>query len=112
MVGFVTRIGGGLSLSVERSWTSLGASRNISDFAWSGVMPLYKQKRMSPPNGPVHARRRSRWLWINAFNGYRKSARTPSTRPSVRRAWAMLLMTGTMKHSVLPEPVPLVTTTD
>ena len=71
---------------------------------------------MPPSNGPVQARKRSRCDWIKALRGYKNSACIPLLSALVAALspllCAMLLKTGTMKHSVLPEPVPLVTKTD
>ena len=55
-----------------------------------------------------HAWIRSLWFFMRAFSGYKNIAWIPSPLPAcfcLYKSWS----TGIIKHSVLPEPVPVVT---
>src|SRR5690606_3221513 len=113
VLALVTRIGGGAARRVWRSDISHCEPLRSRAGKDSGVLPLYKAKRISPLKPDVQASRRSRWLLISALRGYSINARTPTSgSPPVTSLRARLLSIGTRKHSVFPEPVPLATTSD
>ena len=88
-----------------------GATRVSRESSW----PTSPTRELATSrSSPKSSRSRPSWSFTRAFIGYKTSARTagvaPKTSPWCFASRARRPRIGSRKHSVLPEPVPVVTT--